>query len=96
MPAWLTQEDGVTTSVNGKSRAWDNITIEHLWRTLKTEEVYLKETGASRPLVLHSSIRLSLGNEALSRHTFCKIPLSALRAVRKHSAPDASGIYGPR
>ena len=54
MPAWLAQEDGVTTSVNGKSRAWDNITIEHLWRTLKTEEVYLKKTGAKRPILLDS------------------------------------------
>ena len=29
--------------MNGKSRAFDNIMVERLWRTVKYEEVYLKE-----------------------------------------------------
>jgi putative transposase len=33
----------VRISMNGKGRAFDNIMVERLWRTVKYEEVYLKE-----------------------------------------------------
>ena len=33
---------GIAISMDGKGRALDNIMIEHLWRTLKYKEVYLK------------------------------------------------------
>jgi putative transposase len=34
---------GVTISMDGKGRCMDNIFIERLWRSVKYEEVYLKE-----------------------------------------------------
>lgn len=34
---------GIRISMDGKGRAFDNIMVERLWRTLKYEEVYLKE-----------------------------------------------------
>lgn len=34
---------GVKISMDGKGRAFDNIMIERLWRTVKYEEVYLKD-----------------------------------------------------
>lgn len=34
---------GVQLSMDGRGRAFDNIFIERLWRTVKYEEVYLKE-----------------------------------------------------
>lgn len=34
---------GVAISMDGKGRAIDNVMIERLWRTLKYEEIYLKE-----------------------------------------------------
>ena len=39
---------GVAISMDGKGRAIDNVMIERLWRTVKYEEIYLKEytTGA--------------------------------------------------
>ena len=38
----------VTISMNGRGRALDNVFVERLWRTVKYEEIYLKdyETGA--------------------------------------------------
>jgi putative transposase len=33
---------GVRISMDGRSRVWDNIFVERLWRTVKYEEVYLK------------------------------------------------------
>jgi putative transposase len=35
--------EGVQISRDGKGRALDNIFVERLWRTVKYEEVYLKE-----------------------------------------------------
>jgi putative transposase len=34
---------GVTISMDGRGRCFDNIFIERLWRSLKQEEVYLKD-----------------------------------------------------
>jgi putative transposase len=36
-------DHGVKISMDGKGRAMDNIFIERLWRTVKYEEIYLKE-----------------------------------------------------
>jgi len=36
-------DHGVRISMDGKGRAMDNIFIERLWRTVKYEEIYLKE-----------------------------------------------------
>lgn len=46
---------GVSISMDGKGRAIDNVMIERLWRTVKYEEVYLKEytTGTD----LHQGLR---------------------------------------
>ena len=42
------QSQDVAISMDGKGRAIDNVMIERLWRTVKYEEVYLKQyrTGA--------------------------------------------------
>jgi len=37
------KESGVRISMDGRGRAFDNIMIERLWRSVKYEEVYLKE-----------------------------------------------------
>lgn len=37
------EEAKVTISMDGKGRAFDNIFVERLWRTVKYEEVYLKD-----------------------------------------------------
>jgi putative transposase len=44
-PEWtgILKSAGVKISMNGKGRAADNIPIERFWRTLKYDEVYLKD-----------------------------------------------------
>ncbi len=37
------QEAGVRVSMDGKGRALDNVAVERFWRSLKYEEVYLKD-----------------------------------------------------
>jgi putative transposase len=39
----LLQQEGVTISMDGRGRAFDNIFIERLWRSVKYEEVYLHD-----------------------------------------------------
>jgi putative transposase len=40
------QKAGVSISMDGRGRAFDNIFTERLWRSVKYEDVYLKEYGA--------------------------------------------------
>lgn len=37
------EEGGITISMDGRGRAMDNIFVERLWRSVKYEEVYLKD-----------------------------------------------------
>ncbi len=37
------QAEGILVSMDGRGRAFDNIFIERLWRSVKYEEVYIKE-----------------------------------------------------
>lgn len=39
----LVKSKGVKVSMSGKGKCWDNIFVERFWRTLKYEEVYLKQ-----------------------------------------------------
>jgi putative transposase len=39
----LLQEAGIAISMDGRGRAFDNIFIERLWRSVKYEEVYLRD-----------------------------------------------------
>ena len=39
------QENGIKISMDGKGRWMDNVFIERLWRSVKYEEIYLKEYG---------------------------------------------------
>jgi putative transposase len=44
----LLEKHGITISMSGKGRCWDNIFVERLWRTLKYEEVYLKNYASRK------------------------------------------------
>jgi putative transposase len=39
----ILKEAGIKISMNGKGRALDNLPVERFWRTLKYDEVYLKD-----------------------------------------------------
>lgn len=41
----ILQEAGVAISMDGRGRAFDNVFVERLWRSVKYEEVYLKDYG---------------------------------------------------
>jgi putative transposase len=39
------ESSGIAISMDGRGRVYDNIFVERLWRTVKYEEVYLKDYG---------------------------------------------------
>ena len=41
----ILQDAGVAVSMDGRGRAFDNIFVERLWRSVKYEEVYIKDYG---------------------------------------------------
>jgi putative transposase len=43
----LVRNKGTQISMSGKGRCWDNIFVERFWRSLKYEEVYLKQYNNS-------------------------------------------------
>ena len=45
------EEAGVSVSMDGRGRALDNVFVERLWRSLKYEEVYLKDYRSVAELV---------------------------------------------
>jgi len=42
------ENNGIKISMDGKGRAIDNIFVERLWRTVKYEDIYLKEYRSVR------------------------------------------------
>ncbi|MBF0233687.1 MAG: transposase, partial [Desulfamplus sp.] len=42
------EQQGIQISMDGRGRAFDNIFIERLWRSLKWEEVYLHDYRSVR------------------------------------------------
>lgn len=45
-------ELGITISMDGRGRWMDNVFIERLWRSLKYEDIYIREYASIRELVL--------------------------------------------
>ena len=41
----------IEISMSGRGRCFDNILVERLWRTVKYEEVYLREYGNGHELI---------------------------------------------
>lgn len=45
------QQSGMQVSMDGKGRALDNVFVERLWRTVKYEDIYLKEYASPRQAI---------------------------------------------
>ena len=56
------KREGVTISMDGRGRAFDNIFVERLWRNVKHEDVYLKGYATVGELLLGLSEYFTLYN----------------------------------
>jgi len=57
------KEHSIKISMDGKGRAMDNIFIERLWRSVKYEEVYIKEYSSVSELVQELKVYFEFYNE---------------------------------
>jgi putative transposase len=57
------EEEEIRISMDSKGRALDNIFTERLWRTIKYEEIYLKEYGSPRDARYSLTEYMSFYNE---------------------------------
>ena len=57
------KEHSIEISMDGKGRAMDNIFIERLWRSVKYEEVYIKEYSSVAELVRELKVYFEFYNE---------------------------------
>lgn len=56
-------QNGITISMDGRGRALDNIFVERLWRTVKYEEVYLKQHSSLQDLLMGLTQYLQFYNQ---------------------------------
>lgn len=56
------KENDITISMDGKGRALDNIMIERLWRSVKYEEIYLKDYASVLALIQSLKIYFNFYN----------------------------------
>jgi putative transposase len=56
-------KNGITISMDGRGRALDNIFVERLWRTVKYEEVFLKQHGSMQDLLVGLTLYFQFYNQ---------------------------------
>jgi putative transposase len=85
----LLKTHGVQISMDGRGRALDNIFTERLWRTIKYEEVYLKEYESPRQARNELTAYLKFYNEKRLHQSldYCTPAEVYLAQTRKETTP---------
>jgi putative transposase len=82
------KSEGVQISMDGQGRALDNVFVERLWRTVKYEEVYLKEYDGVRDAIANLKRYFQFYNcdrphPALNYQTPEQVYRSCMKRVRR-------------
>jgi putative transposase len=86
---------GIPISMDGRGRVFDNIFVERLWRTVKYEEVYLKDYESVTVAVASLGAYFAFYNqERLHQSLGYRTPLSVFAAARQDPKRGVSR-YGP-
>ncbi len=93
------EKAGVSISMDGKGRVFDNIFVERLWRTLKYEEVYLKDyadvddarLNIGRYFELYNHVRL---HESLGYCTPAEVYFGKAMTYGIAESPTCHSHYG--
>jgi len=85
------ESHGIRISMDGVNRAYDNIFVERFWRSLKYEDIYLKEyrtmtelkEGLARSMKFYNSERFhqSLAYETPDRMYESRFPVRELKEI---------------
>lgn len=66
----ILKEHGIGISMDGKGRAMDNIMVERLWRSLKYEDIYLKDYESVPELIEGLRAYFAFYNDERPHHSF--------------------------
>jgi len=84
---------GIRISRDGRGRAFDNIFVERLWRSVKYEEVYLKDYTTVREAIRELNAYFRFYNtERLHQSLENNTPWNAYRGISR----EAPKLYTPR
>ena len=96
------KREGITISMDGRGRAFDNLFVERLWRSLKYEDIYLKgyagmgelALGLTEYFVFYNGERphQSLGNRTPDR-VYASRQGGGAMIVDKFGKNEKSGAY---
>ena len=78
----ILKDKNIKISMDSKGRSLDNVFVERLWRTIKYEEVYLKDYRTVKEA--HSSLKAFMkfyNQERLHQSLEYKVPMSVYRCV---------------
>ena len=92
---------GIQISMDGRGRALDNVFIERLWRSVKYEDVYLRDYGDGHALhrglaryfrfYNHERPHSALGNQTpVNCHLGMSLEAGPCRAGRRSGPPPTS------
>ena len=92
------EKAGVSISMDGKGRVFDNIFVERLWRTVKYEEVYLKDyadvddarLNIGRYFELYNHVRL---HESLGYYTPAEVYFGRAMTYGMAGSPTCHSHY---
>jgi putative transposase len=87
-------EAGVRISMDGKGRALDNIFVERLWRSVKYEEVYLRDYATPKEARRSLSEYLTHYNETRPHQALGYRTPAAIYRGAAAVAPEVKGIPG--
>jgi putative transposase len=92
----ILQQAAVMISMDGRGRAFDNIFVERLWRSVKYEEVYIKDYGVVDEARRGLSDYFALYNtERLHQSLGYKTPAEVYFGNDSAMADSLSGVPGP-
>lgn len=66
----ILKDHGIAISMDGKGRAMDNIMVERLWRSLKYEDIYLKDYESVPELIEGLRAYFAFYNDERPHHSF--------------------------
>ena len=82
------EDQGITISMDGRGRFLDNIFVERLWRTVKYEEVYLKDYLSVPEAIANLNLYFRFYNQERGHQVF---DYQTPEAVYFQRAPRACG-----
>ena len=89
------KREGITISMDGRGRAFDNIFVERLWRTVKYEDIYLKGYADVSEVTLGLSEYFSFYNDERPHMALANKTPTTVYQTQQGGGAQIVEKYGP-